>query len=1502
MTKPFPKPLLLNRDGTSQKQRLLAALEPDYVSVDERSLKDLLEFARVYAKELNYYNGENQVQGDWSAFLSDALNLDEITAYMDKLAVEMHRSDDSGLEPPPPFNRPHLALLLTFLQLLRHAQDQMNGLTRRHLDFYYRQVLRLTRRSAIPDQVNILIKLAAGVDRVEMPAGTLLTAGKDALGRDRVYRTDRDIVANRTRVARLSSLYARKRFTGIRDAREKHKDNRQRALLYMLEIALGDPVPGDLLPEYKKGQPVDFDLLLDLQRLVDFTPTRLFMPFYDLRALIRFKQQRDSADDEWKGINGVLEKVGKNRGDPNFRITPETSRGFDANLAKALGLGAGEKPSFDGLTEVEDIFDLYEHRNRTDVRDHILDKLYFDKLADFVAMMQALVKIHNQWGEINRILEQAGACKHEIPGWRLADDPQSFDPTDFDTNLDRAVCDTNPDRAVCPNIFSSLTDIDNINNIDHYYAALNRVESKFFMPAENFSHLMAIALKQAPGPSEQEWEKVYTILSKAHRQKVYKPGRDALKAIRRGEQSEAAALQALFLSTLGDDYEETTDPPLQQLQRWIKKVDYRFLAEMVLKADKLQITNQEWEKSYRLLDFARRNRERLPEPVALKEEWLNLYPHAEAEGIRVSLGVNGDHDHPRWKTFGKRNPEQDENTPPAELFGWAVGSPLLALSQGQRKIVLTLGLSSEGYEEQKIKALFPTETDPPSTDQGAFRLQVSTETGWIEPHSLQIKSGEYQALCKSKSDGEIEQPLKGLQLILTFLEDAEPIVAPGETLGINSPWPVVKLLLRQIWNEESQAFITRYSPLKPLQLEHLHIKVEVGSFVADNAVGLTTLQLQNEQTRLDSSKPFEPFGSAPAVGSRLLLGHRELMHKRLDRVGFRIDWMGVPKQDLSEHYKNYDQNIEFKNEGFKIQVSLIENNIDRELQKNTSLFRLEDATQPHHVTIDMPAALSKSSNGWPYDPDSGNVAEKNLPAWNRYLQWKLNNPDFQHSTYPAVATKKSIEMAVDIARKEPKDATEYQVSPPYTPRINGLSLDYVASLGLALQNHRTGPESEQIFHIHPFGYAEIQPDANMKGIDLLPQYDFEGELYIGIQEATPPQNLAFLFQMAEGSADPDLEPAKVQWSYLSDNHWHRLEEGNILSDSTRGLINSGIIEFDLQPVVPSTLLPPEFYWLRGAVKGESNSLCDTVTIDAQAVCASFVNRDNAPDHYRQPLPANTISATLNPIAGIAGLEQPYTSFAGQMAEQESSFNTRVSERLRHKRRAVTIWDYEHLVLERFPQIYKAKCLPVDLTRHPDDAGKLALIVIPDIRERLPFNPFQPKAPADLIRDIETYLAGKSPPSAHLKVKNAHYVPVKVRFGVRFKPGYDEGFYKQRLNEQLNRFLSPWAYEKGADIVIGGRIFANSIVNFIDRQEYVDYVAEIKLFSAEDGHHFRPIPPSNSGKSYFVTTDRPDGVLVAADRHEIDIITETGYEEESFTGINYMKIELDFIIREDMEAI
>ena len=228
------------------------------------AFKDLLSFVRQYAGELLYFDLTNQPAGDWSAFLGvsdDDLRLSDLAAFL---------TDPTKFTPDshPELYRPHLVLFLTYLKLFQAAQSQLNTIGRRHLDFYFTQVLGMAKNPATPDAVSLLLDLAAGVDAVEVPAGSRVSAGPDSLGHELIYSTDRTLVANRAQIAKLSSLYVDRRLVGFPEARVAHLNDRIAAEMAMLQLALGDPNPGDPLPPYPNpnGKPVDDALLASIRK------------------------------------------------------------------------------------------------------------------------------------------------------------------------------------------------------------------------------------------------------------------------------------------------------------------------------------------------------------------------------------------------------------------------------------------------------------------------------------------------------------------------------------------------------------------------------------------------------------------------------------------------------------------------------------------------------------------------------------------------------------------------------------------------------------------------------------------------------------------------------------------------------------------------------------------------------------------------------------------------------------------------------------------------------------------------------------------------------------------------------------------------------------------------------------------------------------------------------------------------------------------------------------
>jgi hypothetical protein len=1448
------------RDGTSQFARLQATRIisdrfPDGVGVDERTPHDLLTFIRGYIQHLIYYDPDNQPAGDWSGLMGD-LTDDQVMAFLDNPAAA---SDDR-------LRRPHFALLLALFRLLDTARDALNGLVPRHLNYYYRDVLRLAPKPPVPDRVFVLFDLANGAQAVQIPAGTRLPAGRDAAKRERFFRTDADVVVNRARISRLATAFTDKLLIGLAEARDPRKGalgTKEDRFIAMLRLALGEPSPGGPLPLYA-GKPVTYPLLQSLAALVAFAPTTLHLQHYEVRELVNRKQTRDNAGADWAKINAILQAAGREaRHDPNFVLNPANPRDFNANLATALN-GA---PNLAGLPEITTVDDLYVQRYRDEAQKAIVQKLHM-QVETFVAMMDLKRASDADWRVINGLLEHAGQDKRNDGIYELL----VADPTDFTANMK---------EAIGPIDFTPT----GTTSIETYAAAVRSLESYFFMSAETFGAMMATADQPEANVSEHAWQLVYAALRDALRKKVFAARRDALRKTREAAADPAAGLRLILADAAGVSASATTAQLLEELKDWVAMADMDVLKRI---ADLAQATSaDQWAQAYDILERASRKRTQLPDPQPQRQVWLNLYAYADAPTVHPSTELDS-----RWKTFGAAPLQQSPDLPPAETIGFVIGSPLFALSAGTRQITLTFGFYDDGGGP--IAA-------PPGQP---FSVQVSTEAGWLPLSADKVEIVGDATLDYSRLDDIAPIPgnvaIIGMRVRLT-LPSTLPAIAPlpAEQALANCPWPVVRLTLRQIWDGTLGRWVIRYARLRSLKLARIHMRAAIGSYIqpAQSGEPLGPLVLENDLGSLDGKRPFEPFGPQPDAGAMLWLGHADLMNKRLRALKLRLDWMGGPA-DLKSTYAVYQLPAPFTTK-----VSLIDGPMVTTQGGTGSLFvsdpndqsgRTQDASKPQTLEI---ATVSDSLQ--PYvipSPSIATASARNLPHALR-LELVVG---FGHRAYPGIAASKAIALAVDTAvfartGTGTITAANYAVGLPYTPKLKSLTIDFLAGHELRMEAYQQGALSDMVFHLHPFGIAEAS--AAPDGFPLLPDYGDEGELFIGLDTLRPPETLSLLFQMAEGSANADVDHPQVRWSVLDQDGWVDLPGEAILQDGTRGLINSGIITLTLPEAVPDARLPIGPYWLRASVAVGASAVCDTVAIDAQAALAGRELVD-ASGADLTPLPPKTIKTLFAPVVGIAAVRQPYASFGGRPAEDPHGFYASASERLRHKQRAVTPWDYERLVLRRFPEVYKVKCLPATsnetATTARDALGLVRLIVIPDIRGKSLFDPFEPKASSALLADIADYLAPLLSGSARLSVENADYVQVRIRVGVRFADPNNPALWKQRLNDDLNRFLSPWAFEEGADIVIGRRIYASSIINFIDRRPYVDYVAGIKLFSSDDGETFTLAPPGGpDGDS--VGSERPDAVLVAARQHEIDLIADEIFPADQFKGINYMKVDLDFIV-------
>jgi hypothetical protein len=106
-----------------------------------------------------------------------------------------------------PDHTPHAALLLAFLQLYEKVQADLNKMTRRHLNFYYRQILQLSERPSSPDKAHVYFELSPQAAPFTLVRGAQLNGGTDATGAPILFALDDDLQLDQASVARVASLY-----------------------------------------------------------------------------------------------------------------------------------------------------------------------------------------------------------------------------------------------------------------------------------------------------------------------------------------------------------------------------------------------------------------------------------------------------------------------------------------------------------------------------------------------------------------------------------------------------------------------------------------------------------------------------------------------------------------------------------------------------------------------------------------------------------------------------------------------------------------------------------------------------------------------------------------------------------------------------------------------------------------------------------------------------------------------------------------------------------------------------------------------------------------------------------------------------------------------------------------------------------------------------------------------------------------------------------------------
>jgi hypothetical protein len=796
---------------------------------------------------------------------------------------------------------------------------------------------------------------------------------------------------------------------------------------------------------------------------------------------------------------------------------------------------------------------------------------------------------------------------------------------------------------------------------------------------------------------------------------------------------------------------------------------------------------------------------------------------------------------------------------PENKIGFSFGSEFLSLEEGVRKITFEFNFS-----KNSLKSFFESfGQDPVINDNSLlnlFNISYSCEEGWF--HITDNKVETSLKFLDDKADNSILQ-------IIVLVDNIDPAIIPLELENSDykdhPSFPIFQFFLNN-YN------LSAYHSFKLLDLNCINVGVEI--------LDVKNLLLSNDFGDIEASAPFEPFGSQPLMDSSFIIGHPNFFLYPINDIRLNLEWYGLPlfEGGFSSYYSEYPWEVD--NESFEVKVSYLRNKRWAPEKDKQVINLFQDVPDDSGAVSNVRRV--NEINIRELDLHLPSLSKKNAVPFNNqskdgFLKFELCFPleGFGHQQYPEIVRESTMKSVKN------KNADVTPPNEPYTPTLKSISADFKMNMSYNQENS----SDFNFYHIHPVGTQKVE-EIN----SLLPIYEDGSTLIIAINNTDSNKQFSILFQINEAFANKATNDLMLKWSYNNGERWVEMNDNQLLSDKTNDLKSSGIIDFNLEDsrFDKSGLYDSDVLLIKAESLNKSSFLSYLQDILIHATTATCYNVEDV--NYSNIAP-NQITEFRNSKEDLELIQQKYHGFKGVSKEDIEGYFLRSAERLRHKNRAVSGTDYEKIILENFPQVNRVKCLSNIDANFKLSPGNVLIVVVPKIIDDSNFLGVPRYFSTVEIQQMQKFLKPIVPLGVNYKVTNPIYEQVQVKFSLKLHDGFDKKFYVQKLNEGIRSFISPWMYNLKFQVELGQTISSALILNFIDKQEYVDHVVNFSLFHIVNGL----IINQKTAKSNTVEI-KPTSLIsvLTSDFQHIILPYEEGNETDNF-GINEMMIDTDYVV-------
>lgn len=634
--------------------------------------------------------------------------------------------------------------------------------------------------------------------------------------------------------------------------------------------------------------------------------------------------------------------------------------------------------------------------------------------------------------------------------------------------------------------------------------------------------------------------------------------------------------------------------------------------------------------------------------------------------------------------------------------------------------------------ERKVNVYFCLTADslvPDSISDGCFILQLSGAESWIEQSCNCCIEADCLCFEFTLEPGEVV-----------------PVPCTEEIHGVITEYPVLRIL--------TDNRIGPYGWASLLQFYSVKIETRV--------TGIRNFTFCNELGDVDTSQSFQPFGIQAGKGAWFIFGYDEMGLKSLQEVCLKGTWKKLPetKEEFDKIYGSYGTNAD----AFRITA---------EWQQKGRWITCHPESQDL-LTFDDQGKIRLAEMRF-------NCTE---PKHDRFFRATLNAPaiGFGVDTYRTQFT----DVMIHNSQCKKKDCKPIPTEPP-VPQLAEVELSYIAMEEMSLT--KIGQSSIRLSRITELSEQDTYPICSKQKHPFLPAFPADHLLYFAFRNARGEKSVRMYMDMTlpkENIPFYNLQPnkrVKLSWELWNGNSWKTIAGESIRIEETSGLTQSGFIEIIFPEKISDKHTDRQGrMWLRTALTGNVSACLAIRGIRTNCIRLEAQNSDGL------SLAAGTIQGMPEADERIESIVQPLPGFGGRPAETEMQCAARQNARIHNRHRALTIKDYEQLVLEHFPEVDKVQCIPL-----PQDKGasEICLVVFSRTEDSRYF-----LSPVWKLAEIQRLVGQYVPPFVTLRVMNPMYEQVKVHCkAVLWDKVQDESKAIRQLVVLAQNYIALW-YRKG----------------------------------------------------------------------------------------------------------